>query len=351
MRRLRNLVAAAAALAAVAVALPASADASLKAIWGPTTLPDGSSAFPVYQKLGVDVLQIQLHWDAVAFARPANPRDPADPAYHWPADLDQAISAAEAVGMRVLLMPMRTPAWANGGFGPALAPTNPADFADFTAAAAARYPAVKHWMIWGEPTINLLPMDPQSREGPQIYARILDAAYEAIKGVHSSNIVIGGNTWTNASIPPKRWLKWSRLPNGKPPRLDWFGHNPFSFRFPDIHKRLYYPGVRDISDMDTLHREVVQTYRSRHRRPRLWLSEFTVLSGKNGRAFRFHVTRRQQARWLAAAYRLAHHEKYIAGLGWWKLLDDPPRPGAANAGLMTWGLQHKPSFRAYRRAR
>src|SRR5271167_3075052 len=32
----------------------------LKMMWGPMTLPDGASAFPIYHQLGVQVLQTQL---------------------------------------------------------------------------------------------------------------------------------------------------------------------------------------------------------------------------------------------------------------------------------------------------
>ena len=48
----------------------ATAEAALKSIWGPTTLPDGSSAFPVYERLGVDVRQQQLSWRDVALLPP-----------------------------------------------------------------------------------------------------------------------------------------------------------------------------------------------------------------------------------------------------------------------------------------
>ena len=44
------------------------------------------------------------------------------------------------------------PSWANGGKEWFWAPTKPADFATFMGAAAERYPAVDHWMVWSEPT-------------------------------------------------------------------------------------------------------------------------------------------------------------------------------------------------------
>src|SRR4051812_25821069 len=122
----RILVAAAIGLAALLGAQPA--DASLKAIWGPNTMPDGSSAFPVYQRLGVDVLEEQIQWDQVAPTRPADPTNPNDPAYRWPADVQAAVDGAGATGMRVLIMVKHSPGWANGGQSPAWAPDQPGDF-------------------------------------------------------------------------------------------------------------------------------------------------------------------------------------------------------------------------------
>src|SRR4051812_43969094 len=81
----------------VALTLPASASAAgLKAIWGPTKMPDGSSAFPVYDDLGVDVFQLQVDWAGVAATRPAVAVNPADPAYRWGSTVDYAIQQAAA---------------------------------------------------------------------------------------------------------------------------------------------------------------------------------------------------------------------------------------------------------------
>ena len=46
----------------------------------------------------------------------------------------------------------RAPGWANGGRSPIWAPKNPKDFADFLFAASKRYPTIRRWMIWGEPS-------------------------------------------------------------------------------------------------------------------------------------------------------------------------------------------------------
>ncbi len=39
-------------------------------------MPDGSSAFPAYHRLGVQVLELQLSWAAVAFDAPCRSRRP-----------------------------------------------------------------------------------------------------------------------------------------------------------------------------------------------------------------------------------------------------------------------------------
>ena len=48
-------------------------------------------------------------------------------------------------------------------------------------------------------------------EAPRLYARILDAAYGALKGVSRRNLVIGGDTFTTGDIKTGQWmmLAWS----------------------------------------------------------------------------------------------------------------------------------------------
>jgi hypothetical protein len=253
----------------------------------------------------------------------------------------------------VALMIKETPDWANGARGAARVANHVRDYADFAVAAARRYPQVRHWMIWGEPTRpgSFAPMSGKSRKGPQAYARMLDAAYGALKSVRRSNVVIGGMTWTLGVQAPATFLRRMRLPNGKPPRLDWFGHNAFSVRFPSLRKKVYYPGLRDLSDSDTFAGEIRRTYKRIHRRPRLWISEFTVQSDHANRAFSFFVSRKAQARWLTAAFTLARREHAIAGLGWYDLVDeDDPRNGLTG-GLLDAQGNPKPAFAAYRRSR
>jgi hypothetical protein len=339
-----------------AKAAPASARAAshhaLKMMWGPVRLPNGKSAFPVYDRLGVDVFQLVLQWDAVAAKRPANPDAPSDPAYSWPADLDFAVAQARKHGIKVALQVRGTPSWANGGKDPSVAPTDDDDYGNFLKAAATRYSGVHHWMIWGEPTRpgNFSPMPDNSPVGPRRYAKLLDTAYGALKARSRANKVIGAMTWTLGLVKPPDFVKWMKLPDGKPPRMDYWGHNPFSNRFPALKKKTYYPGLRDLSDIDTFHREISRVYRTAGRPvPDFWLSEFTISSSES-RAFNFSTGLKGQARWLTRSYSIADQAPYVRGLGWFTLLDEPTSiKRHLTNGLLTYTMKRKPSYDAYRK--
>jgi hypothetical protein len=108
-------------------------------------------------------------------------------------------------------------------------------------------------------------------------------------------------------------------------------------------------GGRDINDIDTLESQLRGTY---HRQVPLWLSEFTVSSNHRNRAFSFAVSRAAQARWLTAAYTLAGSVPYVAGLGWFNLIDQsPPTRSSLTNGLLTASGRPKPAFWAYLHAR
>jgi hypothetical protein len=368
---------------------PSAGAAAMKAIWGPVSYPTGNSncpsgtqcsAFPTYKQLGADNYEMQVPWDRVAVSRPANPRNPNDPAYTWPTYADRAIQQAAQYGMSVTILVQGTPAWANGGKGRQWVPDRMQDYADFMYAASLRYPTVHHWMVWGEVNYgaNFQPMPEHSPVGPRTYAQLCDLAYAALKQASPANIVIGGDT-LNANVPvsPAEFIRWARVGKGKkkrPPRLDWWGHNPFEGRFPDIRQ----PALNNLlglSDADTLHKLLKKAYvgkkkkKSRKRRkanasahvskkkgkkkarrhtPPIWFSEYSVLSGHPAHFWLgFYVSDQEQAQWVSSAYQLVNSVPYVAGLGWYRLDDEPEASGSANWGLVTYTGQRKASFGAY----
>jgi hypothetical protein len=350
LRPRARTVLAALVLTLLIASAPAPAAAAEKAFWGPAILPDGTSAFGLYDELGIDTLQFTVRWADVAPTRPAVATDPADPAYRWPAGVDAAALGAPRHGIRLSLLVTGAPPWANGDRAPNWRPDRAQDLGDFLAAAGRRYPAVRRWMIWGEPNRadRFQPNAPGSATGPRAYASLLDAAYAALKRASRQNIVIGANTWTGGTVKPADFLRLMRLPDGRPPRLDWLGHNPFPFRFPKLAQKPLPGGYRDISDIDTISRDARRIY---GRRVALWLSEYTIQSEHGSPVFATYVSRAMQARYLTAGFHVADAlGSAVAGLGWLGLLDEPPAPDSANSGLLTYALQPKPAFAAMVRA-
>ena len=378
-----------------------SSSAAVKSVWGRTTFDAGNvncpttttgcSAFSVYAQLGAQNFQMQVPWDRAAPTRPANPRNPNDPAYKWTSGTDTAIQQAAQYGMSVTILVQGTPAWANGGKDRRWVPNNVQDYADFMYAISQRYPTIHRWMIWGEVNFgaNFQPMPAHSPVGPRAYALLLDAAYAALKAANPSNIVIGGDT-LNVDTPVSlaEFIRWLRIGTGKkqrPPRLDWWGHNPYEGRFPNLASN----PVRKflgLSDADTIHKLLKRAYvgkkkkkrkrkvrsaahisksvalaaktrgkkKKKRRRvtPPLWFSEYSVLSGHGARFWQgFHVSDQDQAAWLADAYQLVARVPYVKGLGWYRLDDEPDTiAGSADWGLLRYTGEQKPSFAAYQAA-
>jgi hypothetical protein len=364
--RLAVLLSAFALLALLGLgALPARADAAVsthKLIWGPTD----AAAFDTYADLGAGLYEFTINWSLVAPTKPADPTNPSDPAYQWTPAVDEAIANAQAHGMEVVLEVSGAPGWANGGRPWPFAPTNPQDYADFVAAASKRWPAVHYWQIWGEPSRrpNFMPLPKHvfgekltraQQRGPELYAQILDDSYVSLKQVNPENTVIGGNTYSGGDIRPLAYIKALRLPNGKPPRMDMYGQNPFGFRRPDLSKDLLQPGngVADFCDLDVIV-EYVDRYLSRAGRNKgklpIFISEYFVPTDHKNWEFNYWVSKKTAANWVTAALKITRSWKRIYTFGWFELEDEAPDGSGAevNRGLLTYKGAKKPAYYAFK---
>jgi hypothetical protein len=341
------------ALCALLALAPAAHARGTKAIWGPaknaSDQPNpGASLFPTYRQLGVDVYEFHIPWDQVAATQPADPRNPLDPAYNWSSIYDFIVSESAANGIALAAQVHGAPSWANGGRSAVWAPSDPQDLADFMYAASLRFPSIKRWMVWGEPGKGDSFQPQGAKRAPRLYAKLLAAAYPALKQASPSNTVIGGMTHNGGNVKPPIFIRNMKLKNGKVPPMDLYGHNPFDPRAPKI-KQDPIGKFRGLNDVDTLWKEIKAAYgRQKKGRPKgLFLSEFTVQSDHDSGVFAFHVTREEQAKRLTGAFKLARKLKYVNTLGWFSLYDYPDSADNPAWGLLTYEGQMKPAFSAY----
>lgn len=348
-----------AALVLAAVASPALADRSIpKAFWGPLTW-NGNSAFPTYHDLGVSIYELDLPWYQIAPTRPRQPTNPNDPAYQWPTGIDYAVQQTAYYHMRLLLQIFGAPSWANGGHAPNYPPLHPRDLAKFMTAAARRYPTVHLWMIWGEPDrkpdfgidktvpYTATRLTRAEARAPNLYAQMLDRSYGALKAASKSNIVIGGDTYTTGDIPVALWIENMRLPDGKPPRLDMYGHNPFTSRRPSLTNPPTGYGYYDFSDLKRLWKLVNRNLAPPQHKLKIFLSEWTVPTAPDSE-FPYYVTPALQARWITDAWRLLKSWPFVYDLPWIHLYDDPP--GGSMGGLIYNDGLAKPGYWAFKAA-
>ncbi len=341
-------------LTAVSAALaPAGASAFHKAVWGPANYR-GINQFPLYRKLGVKIYQTELDWYTVAPHKPTDPTSPQDPAYVWPVQLTREITKAQHFGMSVLIQVGNAPAWANGGHGgPGWAPKSPAAYAQFVQAAAREFPSVRLWMIWGEPNRkdDFRPEVPAKytqtrltaaqKRAPHLYAQMLDAAYGVLKAVNPRNKVIGGDTYTAGLIDPQQWMGNLVLPSGRRPRMDMYGHNPFSYTVPLFGAAPSSYGEVQFSDLPRME-SWTRTYFGR--RLPLFLSEFCVPTAVD-QTFNFYISPPSvAAKWVKDALVTARHSGYIDALGWDDVHDQLP---VNSCGLIQQNGMRKPDFYAF----
>jgi hypothetical protein len=216
------------AVAAVAVVVGTRSDGELARARVPAVLPEGQLTIGVQDdqipvadpatvddrmdilaSTGVKVTRVDVLWIDVAPTKPANGRDPNDPAYTWDR-YDTIVDGFDRRGIQVLFSIYRTPGWANGGQSFQWAPTDFDAYGDFIFALATRYDGttrdaagrtharVQMFEPWNEPNIPLfvLPqwetVDGQTRPAsPRIYAEMLDRAYPAVHDAQKDSVVIG----------------------------------------------------------------------------------------------------------------------------------------------------------------
>jgi polysaccharide biosynthesis protein PslG len=175
---------------------------------------------------GATYLRIDVYWAAIEQQRGV---------FHWGAT-DQIVDAARARRLEVLGIIDYSPAWARPpGTDDHHAPSNPADYANFAAAAVRRYAprGVHDWELWNEPNVAHFW---KPRPDPTAYAALLAAAYPAIKSADpGATVVTGGfspapDSADGRQIAPVTFLEGVYAAGGGG-KFDAVGHHPSNYPY------------------------------------------------------------------------------------------------------------------------
>ena len=293
----------------------------------------------ILQRLGVDLVRLTLRWDNVAESRPADPRDPNDPAYNWEL-YDGILSRLRAAHINVLLSLWGTPPWANEGQKANNMPNDTTSFASFAYAAAIKYPWITRWTIWNEPNVRLF-LIPNS---PALYVtRLLNPAYRALKSANPRNLVAGGVTSprkTPSGVSPIAWIRGMRSAHAL---LDAYAQNPYPVRPGETPTKGGCWRCTEVT-MATLPKLIDEVKRSFGTRTRIWLTEYGYNSKPPSKWL--GVSNALQARYVSEAalrvYLAARVDLLIHFL-----VRDEPNASKWTSGFYTSHGKVKPSFAAF----
>lgn len=304
---------------------------------------------------GASIVRITPTWASIApDARPGGfvAADPADPSYRWEA-VDGAVRDASSRGLAVLFTISAAPPWAQGPRRPVDSGgtwrPDPEELGAFATAAAKRYsgrfpdperagamlPRVRYWQIWNEPnlTSNLSPQwvrrgKRYAAASPDIYRRLLNAGYTAIKAVDGSNFIVAAGTAPFGDPTPggRRIAPvdfWRRL-FARTVHLDAVSHHPYSVGGPE--RRALNADDVAVPDLGKLKAVLRTGERSGRVLPRghkpFWVTE---VSWDSSPPDPYGVPEATHARWVAGAL-YALWRQGVSVVTWFRIRDQAPDP-------------------------
>jgi hypothetical protein len=305
---------------------------------------------------GIRATRIDVLWSEVAPRRPADARDPDDPAYDW-SRYDAIVRGLASRGIATVLDFYRTPRWASHSGAPNAAP-RPADGARFAGALARRYsgahpdpaggvlPEVRRIEVWNEPNLPgfWMPQCRRARGGsvpvsPRRYAALLAAAYREIRRANPRAQVIGGVAGPAGRTPRAcpadgraavGSLDFARLVADERPPLDAWSLHLYPIGSP--LQAFFVPS------WSTLPRVARQVDRLRRGAP-IHVTETGYHTSYN-RFHRYYVSEAQQAAWVDETVAAAARHPRVELVTWFNFQDNPFWTG----GLLRGDGSRKPSY-------
>lgn len=340
--------------------------------------PRGRAALLVQARRdGARIVRIPVEWRILAWDKPREPRDPADPGYNFTA-LDAQVRAVHAAGLRALLVAGHAPPWAQapgawrfaadgswaiqaralGELGTALARRYSGHF--LPAGSTRLLPRVSLLQSWNEPNLpDYLSPQWAADDGlwkpwaPAHYRLMHNAFYRAVKAVQPRAIVATAGLAPNGDardgigrMAPVRFLRAFLCldANGRPlrprcsdpPLVDAVGFHPLSTGDPD--RQAVSSLDVAVADIGKVLR-VLRTARAAgilRALPPLWITEINWTTPAGGG--------QQRARWVARAFQRMWRAG--ADLALWQFIRD--RPGERAAGMRTRRGRAKTILGGYR---
>jgi Cellulase (glycosyl hydrolase family 5) len=236
---------------------------------------------------GASIVHTTASWPNIAPKRPAQPLNGDDPAYQL-GDLDELVSNASKVGIRVMIDVNGTPKWANGNKTPNHMPKKLGDLTAFTHMLAKRYNgasghgAATLFSVWNEPNLGLF-LTPQFSGkkivGPANYAKLYKAAYAGIKAGNKAAQVAIGETSARGRDKPIKGISDSIAPGTfarllaaqKGVKFDAWAHHPYPTT-PSMKplQKVRYPNVT----LSTLSKFEADLHKWYHRTVPVWITEY-----------------------------------------------------------------------------
>lgn len=273
--------------------------------------------------------------------------------------LDRMVAAADARGVQLLLTFMNSPCWAStapdslkqgcagswwdrGVMG--YAPSNPQAYARALAFLAARYGTkVAAWEVWNEPNH---PDFFKASDQATAYARLLKAAYPAVKAANPRAVVVGGSLSQSDHAFAQRLYDL-----GVKGYFDAFAVHPYSDDVSPLDPRstidARYSFIRGVPAI----RNVM--LRNGDSRP-IWLTEsgWSTSTLRTPDHWRNGVSEATQATFMRQQAQLIARWPYVKVNIWFNLLDagGDRTDKYSNCGLLRADGTAKPAFAAFRGA-
>jgi hypothetical protein len=333
-------------------------------------LPNRLALLDQARAANATVLRVNVDWSRIATRRPADPTNPADPAYDFGL-LDQFVRDARGRGFQIVASVVFTPSWANGGKAGNYAPRNPRDLERFAQAVARRYsgdfgglPEIRMFTVWNEPNTGIFLMPQYDKRlrstSPQIYAKLYKAAYRGLKrGNSRARVAIGvtspqgtarASTLERAKHHPGDFMRLLARACAGSCRFEAVAHHPYPTRPGAKALQVVNYPIVTLTQLDRFERDLQRWFGLR-KPPRLWVTEYghrTDPPDFDG------VPPQTQARYAKQAIAFLRQKPYVDMVVWFIFRDDEgaPRPNVweAGGGVLDNRDGAKPSYAAFRQA-